>query len=62
MIAIDQSPQPILEYFLKRNSTKSQTIYITVMVVVVVIFSLLPIIRVNLSIQGSGIVKTVTYY
>jgi len=60
MIAIDQSPQPILEYFLKRNSTKSQTIYITVMVVVVVIFSLLPIIRVNLSIQGSGIVRPVS--
>jgi len=60
MIAIDNSPQPLLEYFLHKNSTKSQVIYITVLLVIVVVFSLLPVIHVNLSVQGTGIVRPVS--
>jgi len=60
MIAIDKSPQPLLEYFLHRNSTKSQRIYITVLATIVSVFVLLPIIHVNISVQGDGIIRPVS--
>lgn len=60
MLTIDKSPQPILEYFLQRNSTNSMKIYVTVLLVIVTMFVLLPIIHVTLSIQGTGLIRPVS--
>jgi multidrug resistance efflux pump len=60
MINIDHSPQLLLEYFLHRNSTQSQAIYITVLAAILSIFALLPIIHVNVSVQGNGIVRPIS--
>lgn len=49
-----------LESHLHRNTTHSQIIYITVLAALLVVAILLPIIKVNISVQGSGIVRPVS--
>ncbi len=49
-----------VEYHLAKNSTKSQVIYITVILAFVIAIVSLPFIYVNITVQGSGIVRPVT--
>jgi len=49
-----------IEYLLSKNSTKSQVIYITVVLAFIVAMVLLPFIFVNVTVQGGGIVRPVT--
>ncbi|NOQ24281.1 MAG: HlyD family efflux transporter periplasmic adaptor subunit [Bacteroidales bacterium] len=49
-----------VEYHLAKNSTKSQIIYIIVILAFVIAIVSLPFIYVNVTVQGSGIVRPVT--
>ncbi len=57
MLTISNSPHPLLEYFMHRNSTRSQGIYIVVLVALFAIVALLPIIKVTLTMQCVGIIR-----
>lgn len=48
------------EYYLSKNSTKSQVIYITVVLAFIIAVVMLPFIFVNVTVQGSGIIRPVT--
>ena len=60
MLPIDKSPQPIIEYFMHRNTVRSQRIYLIVLAAIVIVIVLLPIINVTISIQGTGIIRPVS--
>jgi len=60
MLTISNSTEPLLEYFMHRNSTKSQAIYLAVLVIVVLTFALLPFIKVSITVQGAGIIRPVS--
>ncbi len=49
-----------VEYHLTQNSTKSQVIYITVILAFIVAIALLPFVYINITVQGGGIVRPVT--
>ncbi len=49
-----------VEYHLAKNSTKSQVIYITVILAFVIAIISLPFLYVNVTVQGNGIVRPVT--
>lgn len=52
--------ESLVEYHLAKNSTKSQVIYMIVILFFVIAIVLLPFIYVNVTVQGSGIVRPVT--
>ncbi len=60
MLPIDKSPQPILEYFMHRNTVRSQRIYLIVLAAIVIAIVLLPIVNVTISVQGTGIIRPVS--
>jgi HlyD family secretion protein len=49
-----------IEYHLSKNSTKSQIIYITIVLTFIIAVVLLPFIFVNVTVQGGGIIRPVT--
>lgn len=52
-------PESSIEYFLDKNNVKSQIIFILVLITLLVVFILLPCIKVTLSIQGRGIIRPI---